>query len=172
MAKLTPKIELIKAKYKGRTDQATMQKQQQEIMEFQQKEGYNPLSGCLPLLLLFPIIIFLYDIIRNPLSYIGRFTDAEITQIKDAISSTATTEFALLTEIINSGVDLGGGLRKVRMAIKSKGRGKSHGARVITYLLLVSEDEGEINLLTIYDKAERESISREEIEEILLGVFL
>ena len=57
------------------------------------------------------------------------------------------------------------------MAIKSKGRGKSHGARVITYLLLVSEDEGEINLLTIYDKAERESISREEIEEILLGVF-
>ena len=67
-----------------------------------------------------------------------------------------------------SGVDLGGGLRKVRMAIKSKGRGKSHGARVITYLLLVSEDEGEINLLTIYDKAERESISRSEIEEILL----
>ena len=70
-----------------------------------------------------------------------------------------------------SGVDLGGGLRKVRMAIKSRGRGKSHGARVITYLLLVSEDEGEINLLTIYDKAERENISREEIEEILLGVF-
>ena len=67
-----------------------------------------------------------------------------------------------------SGVDLGGGLRKVRMAIKSKGRGKSHGARVITYLLLISEDEGEINLLTIYDKAERESISCEEIEEILL----
>ena len=66
-----------------------------------------------------------------------------------------------------SGVDLGGGLRKVRMTIKSKGRGKSHGARVITYLLLVSEDEGEINLLTIYDKAERESISRSEIEEIL-----
>ena len=66
-----------------------------------------------------------------------------------------------------SGVDLGGGLRKVRMAIKSKGRGKSHGARVITYLLHVSEDEGEINLLTIYDKAERENISRNEIEEIL-----
>lgn len=66
-----------------------------------------------------------------------------------------------------SGVDLGNGLRKVRMAIKSKGRGKSHGARVISYILLVSEDESEINLLTIYDKAERESISREEIEEII-----
>ena len=66
-----------------------------------------------------------------------------------------------------SGIDLGYGLRKVRMAIKSKGRGKSHGARVITYLLHISEDEGEINLLTIYDKAERENISSNEIEEIL-----
>ncbi len=66
----------------------------------------------------------------------------------------------------HSGVDLGNGLRKVRMAIKSKGRGKSHGARVITYILLISENESEINLLTIYDKAERENISKEEIEEI------
>ena len=66
-----------------------------------------------------------------------------------------------------SGIDLGYGLRKVRMAIKSKGRGKSHGARVITYLLHISEDEGEINLLTIYDKAERDNISSNEIEEIL-----
>ena len=71
-----------------------------------------------------------------------------------------------------SGVDLGNGLRKVRMAIKSKGRGKSHGARVISYILLVSEDESEINLLTIYDKAERENISREEIEEITKTIHL
>ena len=101
MAELTPKIELIKAKYKGRTDQVTMQKQQQEIMEFQQKEGYNPMAGCLPMLLQFPIIIFLYDIIRNPLSYIGRFTAEEITKIKEIIGSEASTEFALLTEIKN-----------------------------------------------------------------------
>ena len=71
-----------------------------------------------------------------------------------------------------SGVDLGNGLRKVRMAIKSKGRGKSHGARIITYILLISENESEINLLTIYDKAERENISREEIEEITKTIHL
>lgn len=81
MAKLTPKIELIKAKYKGRTDQVTMQKQQQEIMEFQQKEGYNPFSGCLPLLLQMPIIIFLYNIIRNPISYICRVSDEGVKAI-------------------------------------------------------------------------------------------
>ena len=66
-----------------------------------------------------------------------------------------------------TGVDLGGGLRKVRMAISSKGRGKSHGARVITFTVVVAIEESEINLLTIYDKAERESISPKEIEALL-----
>ena len=78
MAALAPKIELIKAKYRGRTDQVTMQKQQQEIMEFQQKEGYNPMSGCLPLLLQMPIIIFLYNIIRNPISYICKVSETGV----------------------------------------------------------------------------------------------
>ena len=70
-----------------------------------------------------------------------------------------------------SGVDLGNGLRKVRMAIKSKGRGKSHGARVITYTIITSVNEGEITLLAIYDKAERENIGRQEIEEIVKEVI-
>ena len=72
MARLTPKIEAIKAKYKGRNDQPTMQKQQQEIMELQQKEGYNPMSGCLPLLIQLPLIMLLYAVIQNPLSYIAK----------------------------------------------------------------------------------------------------
>ena len=57
MAKLSPKISLIRAKYKGRTDTVTQQKMNQEIMELQQKEGYNPLSGCLPMLLQLPLIL-------------------------------------------------------------------------------------------------------------------
>lgn len=89
MAKLTPKIQLIKAKYKGRNDQASQQKMQQEIMEFQQKEGYSPFSGCLPLLLQFPIIIFLYNIIRNPLSYICKLGDEAVQKINQVINSTA-----------------------------------------------------------------------------------
>ena len=99
MALLAPKIELIKAKYRGRTDQPTMQKQQQEIMELQQKEGYNPLSGCGPLLLQMPIIIFLYKIIRGPLSYICRFTADEIATIKSIIGSTQVDEIQLSNEI-------------------------------------------------------------------------
>jgi len=44
-------------------------------MELQQKEGYSPLSGCLPLLIQLPIIILLYNVIQNPLSYIADTTD-------------------------------------------------------------------------------------------------
>ncbi len=85
MALLTPKIELIKAKYKGRTDRVTMQKQQEEIMELQQKEGYNPLSGCLPLLIQMPIIIFLYNVIRNPLSHICRVSEEGVKAVTKII---------------------------------------------------------------------------------------
>ena len=76
MAKLQPKINLIKAKYKGRNDQRTMQKQQQEIMELQRQEGANPLSGCLPLLIQLPLIILLFNVITAPLSYIAKPTEA------------------------------------------------------------------------------------------------
>ena len=89
MAALAPKIELIKAKYRGRTDQPTMQKQQQEIMELQQKEGYSPFSGCLPLLLQMPIIIFLYNVIRNPLSHICRIADEGVVNIYKILNADA-----------------------------------------------------------------------------------
>lgn len=65
------------------------------------------------------------------------------------------------------GTDLGGGLRKIRMRITSKGKGKSGGARVITFTVVVAIDEAEINLLYIYDKAERSTITSGEIEELL-----
>lgn len=91
MAQLTPKIELIKAKYRGRTDQVTMRKQQEEIMELQQKEGYSPLSGCLPLLLQLPIIMLLYAVIRNPISYIA-ITTPELDSYNDAVKDGETYE--------------------------------------------------------------------------------
>ncbi len=70
MAKLRPKMMKIEKKYAGRTDQATLRKKQEEIMELQKNEGYSPFSGCLPLLLQLVIVGFiLYPIIQNPLHY-------------------------------------------------------------------------------------------------------
>lgn len=64
------------------------------------------------------------------------------------------------------GVDLGMGVRKVRMSIKSKGKGKSGGARVITYSLTKYDEDINLTLLTIYDKSERSTISDKEIKEL------
>jgi len=60
------------------------------------------------------------------------------------------------------GDDLGGGVRKIRMAIGSKGKGKSGGARILTLNVLVSDD-ADITLLTIYDKNEIDNVSDEYI---------
>lgn len=65
------------------------------------------------------------------------------------------------------GVDLGQGVRKISMAIGSKNKGKSHGVRVITYTYTIDEAEGVINLIFIYDKEERDSISSAEIKQLL-----
>ena len=54
------------------------------------------------------------------------------------------------------GTELGHRLRKVRLAITSKGKGKSGGARVITYTVIFA-----------YDKSERDNISDAELLEIL-----
>lgn len=65
----------------------------------------------------------------------------------------------------NQGTSLAGGFRKIRLAITSKGKGKSGGARVITLNCLVTEKDGEIFLVQIYDKSEEESISLKEIRK-------
>ena len=69
-AKLRPKEMAIRNKYKGRTDQVTQQKVAQEIQELYQRENYSPASGCLQLLLQFPILIALYNIVIDPLHYV------------------------------------------------------------------------------------------------------
>ena len=80
-------------------------------------------------------------------------------------------DFAGLLESLRrepqQGVDLGRGLHKVRMAISSKGKGKSGGARVITLTVLISETDTNIVLLTIYDKSECENLTHKELTDIV-----
>ncbi len=59
------------------------------------------------------------------------------------------------------------GIRKVRMAISSKGRGKSGGARVITYTVVVAENEGRVYLMDIYDKADYSTVDVEVVQQMI-----
>ena len=100
-AKLRPKMLLIEKKYAGRNDQVTLKKKQAEIMELQQKEGYSAFSGCLPLLIQFPIIIILYRVIQKPLTYVSHLGD-KLATIAEKIGFTESykaSEISLLSQI-------------------------------------------------------------------------
>lgn len=73
-------------------------------------------------------------------------------------------------DIINNpflGDDLGSSIRKVRMAIASKGKGKSGGARILTLNLLLDTESMEITLLTIYDKGEISNVKDDFIKYLI-----
>lgn len=69
-ATLRPKEMAIRNHYKGRNDQATQQKVNQEIQELYERENFNPMGGCLPMLIQLPIIMVLYNIVIDPIQYV------------------------------------------------------------------------------------------------------
>ena len=73
-AMLRPQEMAIRKKYAGRNDQATMRKMQNELLTLQQKNGYSPLAGCLPMLVQMIIIFPLYWVVIRPLQYCGGLT--------------------------------------------------------------------------------------------------
>lgn len=65
------------------------------------------------------------------------------------------------------GAELSPGIRKIRMAIKSKGKGKSGGARIITYNFVTAEMNGELVLLLIYDKENASTVRVNVLKQII-----
>ena len=85
------------------------------------------------------------------------------------------SDFSLFTKSIENnpyqGTDLGGGKRKIRMAVASKGKGKSGGVRVITFNVeYVEPEEIIVHLITIYDKQEIANVSDAYIDQIIRGL--
>ncbi len=70
------------------------------------------------------------------------------------------------------GTELTPGIRKIRMAIKSKGGGKSGGARIITYNVLTTELDGEVYLLEIYDKSEYSTVKEDVLKDMVKDLGL
>ena len=62
------------------------------------------------------------------------------------------------------GIPLGKDCYKIKIGIKSKGKGSRGGARVITYVITENE---EVILLTIYDKKVKPNLTLNELEKLL-----
>jgi mRNA-degrading endonuclease RelE of RelBE toxin-antitoxin system len=69
-----------------------------------------------------------------------------------------------LKELPEKGTSIGHNCYKIRLAIASKGKGKSGGARVITHLVFKDDT---VYLLTIYDKSDLENLTDKEILELI-----
>ena len=70
------------------------------------------------------------------------------------------------------GDDLGNGVRKIRMQITSKGKGKAGGARVITLNYLINEENMDIYLLLIYDKKQADNFNPAALKAVLKEIGL
>lgn len=64
----------------------------------------------------------------------------------------------------SQGISLGKNCYKIRLAIKSKGKGKSGGARVITHIVV---SDSSVFLLSIFDKSDKENLTDKELKELL-----
>lgn len=64
----------------------------------------------------------------------------------------------------DQGTPIGQSCYKIRLAIASKGKGKSGGARIITHLYITGQT---VYLLTIYDKSEQDSLTDKELTQLL-----
>jgi len=72
-----------------------------------------------------------------------------------------------LKENPEQGTPIGKSCYKIRIAISSKGKGKSGGARIITYLVI---SDVTVYLLSIYDKSEKENLSDNELTILLESI--
>ena len=93
--------------------------------------------------------------------------EKEIKRLIKKFPSLKKEYAALINELKNNpaaGTPLGNNCYKIRLSLASKNKGKSGGARVITYVVV---DDISVFLLTIFDKSEQNNISDKELKVIV-----
>ncbi len=97
---IQPEIQKIQKKYKNKTDNESMLKQNQEINAVYRKYGTSMTAGCLPMFIQFPIIFGLYDVVRNIPAYVSSIKELYIP-IADSIINHLDDYKTVLTEFVN-----------------------------------------------------------------------
>jgi YidC/Oxa1 family membrane protein insertase len=141
MQEMAPRMNEVKAKYKD-----DKQMQQQEIMKLQREEGFNPITGCLPIFLQLPIFLGLYHVLRH-LSY--SVTAANLYLAHKPLTAVQTKQLTLYSfsrsETISAakarlfGAPLAASFHDSAAIIDSLGgHGAAHTRLVILPLLVIS----------------------------------
>ena len=104
-ASLRPKEMAIRKKYAGRNDQPTQQKIQNEIMDLYTRENFNPMGGCLPLLIQLPILLGLYQVVIRPLEFLCRVPKNVVNAImksEEVVEQKITQQIELINYLKNN----------------------------------------------------------------------
>ena len=123
MREIQPKVKKIQEKYHNDNRNPKLQ---QELQDLYTREGYNPMAGCLPTLLQFPLIFGLWNVVRQPLTYILDIPDTLFSTTEKLISAgdRAVTSIHTLIDKI-------GGLKHVEL--------KADGSNRVEYDLHMKE---------------------------------
>ena len=84
---MQPEINKIQRKYRNKTDQASMMKQNEEIQKVYEKYGTNPTGGCLQLVIQFPILLALWKVIQNIPAYVGGVKDMYMPLVNEIMAT-------------------------------------------------------------------------------------
>lgn len=97
---MNPELNAIRDKYKGKNDQATMQRMNEETQQVYAKYGVNPAGSCVQLVVQMLILFPLYRVIMNVPAYVGQVKDV-FTNLASQLLNTSGAE-SYLTEIASS----------------------------------------------------------------------
>lgn len=92
-AQMNPELQAIQKKYKGKQDQASMMKMNEETKTVYSKYGVSPMGSCLQLLIQMPILFALYKVIWNIPAYVGGIKDAFMPLVEKLLNNSAAQTF-------------------------------------------------------------------------------
>ena len=92
-AKMNPELQAIQAKYKGKQDNDSMMKMQQETQAVYAKYGVNPTGSCLQLLIQMPILFALYRVIYAIPAYVGKVKEAFMPLVNALMNQEGSSDF-------------------------------------------------------------------------------
>jgi len=97
---IAPELEAIRNKFKGDNKRI-----QEEQMNLYSKYNISPMSGCLPMMIQIPLIFIIYQIVRQPLTYIAGISSAVIIRLRNLVAATGlrvTDEIGINSYYLNN----------------------------------------------------------------------
>ncbi len=91
--KMSPELQAIQAKYKGKTDNESMMAMQTETKAVYAKYGVSPSGSCVQLLIQMPILLALYRVIYNMPAYVGKIKEAFFPLVDKLIAQKGSADF-------------------------------------------------------------------------------